>query len=143
MSDTIETLKAAKALIDTGMKRSAIEAINTVIEALQSGEPVGQVCWAADRPNSMLEIRCVGDVLLSELGLGTKLYTAPQPVSDVNQKLVADEYVKLEPALEALVSLCNNLNIGNYDEVIASEAALERLYLAWRAALLSAGKGGE
>jgi hypothetical protein len=61
-------------------------------------------------------------------------------VVDVNQQLVADEYEKLEPALEALVSLCNNLNIGNYDEVIAAEAALERLYLAWRVALLSAGK---
>jgi hypothetical protein len=69
-------------------------------------------------------------------------HTAPQPVVDVNQKLVADKYEKLEPALEALVDLCNNLNIGTYDEVIAAEAALERLYLA-RKALLSAGKGGE
>jgi hypothetical protein len=43
---------------------------------------------------------------------------------------VADKYEKLEPALEALVELCNNLNMGTYDEVIAAEAALERLYLA-------------
>jgi hypothetical protein len=69
------------------------------------------------------------------------LYTTQQPVVDVNQKLVEDKYEKLEPALEALVDLCNNLNIGTYDEVIAAEAALERLYLA-RKALLSAGKGG-
>ena len=63
----------------------------------------------------------------------------PQPVVDVNQQLVVDKYEKLEPALESLVDLCNNLNIGTYDEVIAAEAALERLYLA-RKAMLSAGK---
>jgi hypothetical protein len=67
------------------------------------------------------------------------MQATPQPVVDVNQKLVSDKYEKLEPALEALVDLCNNLNIGTYDEVIAAEAALERLYLA-RKALLSAGK---
>lgn len=76
------------------------------------------------------------------LPAGMALYAAPQPVDDVNQQLVADKYEKLEPALESLVDLCNNLNIGTYDEVIAAEAALERLYLA-RKALPSAGKGAD
>jgi predicted RNA polymerase sigma factor len=74
------------------------------------------------------------------------LYTTPQPVVDVNQQLVVDKYEKLEPALESLVDLCNNLNIGTYDEVIAAEAALEQLYVArWRQKNKrhGAAKGGE
>jgi hypothetical protein len=74
------------------------------------------------------------------------LYITPQPVVDVNQQLVVDKYEKLEPALESLVDLCNNLNIGTYDEVIAAEAALERLYVArWRQKNKRHGavKGGE
>lgn len=111
--------------------------------ALQSGEPVAWLCDAGDGAN--VNATCSLAALADYTRFGRKitpLYTTPQPVVDVNQRLVADKYEKLEPALEALVDLCNNLNIGTYDEVIAAEAALERLYLA-RKALLSAGKGGE
>jgi hypothetical protein len=111
-------------------------------KALQhSGEPVA---WRLRRDGvdygiTVYDKAQVGRYMQDGWQLVGELYTTPQPVVDVNQQLVEDKYEKLEPALEALVDLCNNLNIGTYDEVIAAEAALERLYLA-RKALLSAGK---
>jgi hypothetical protein len=105
--------------------------------ALQSGEPVGWQFY--DNGNWFNGMP--GDHRANTEAAGVPvrdLYTTPQPVVDVNQKLVR-KYEKLEPALEALVNLCNNFGIGTYDEVIAAEAALERLYLA-RKTLLSAGK---
>ena len=74
MSDTIQTLKAAKALIDMGLKHSAIEAINTVIEALralQSGEAVVFTCHGNNAP--AYGCNKPGDMS------GT-YYRAPQPV---------------------------------------------------------------
>jgi hypothetical protein len=118
-----------------------------ITEAMQyakkqhSGEPVA---WRLRKEGMGYSITCYStDQVNTYIHQGWQiidaLYTTPQPVVDVNQKLVEDKYEKLEPALESLVDLCNNLNIGTYDEVIAAEAALERLYLA-RKALLSAGK---
>jgi hypothetical protein len=122
---------------DRFLKSNASEALVSLKALQHSGEPIAAVRgWF----NGDCVVRALDNTLV--LPVGMALYAAPQPVVDVNQQLVADKYEKLEPTLEALVELCNNLNMATYDEVIAAEAALERLYLA-RKALLLAGKGGE
>jgi hypothetical protein len=116
---------------------------NSLLEAEATPQPVVDakpIAAVKGYYNGECVIQALDPALV--LPVGMALYSSLQPVVDVNQQLVVDKYEKLEPALESLVNLCNNFGIGTYDEVIAAEAALERLYLA-RKALLSAGKGGE
>jgi hypothetical protein len=89
MSDAIETLKAAKALIDMDMKRSAIEAINTVIAALQhSGEPVARVIDDGTPEGATEWIPFCNRI--APLKTGDLLYTTPQPVTYVDAKREAE-----------------------------------------------------
>jgi len=118
--------------------------------ALASREGEGEpVAWISERQCIGPDYgkRMYGKLPIQSLQPGyykhIPLYERPQAaVPELNQQLIADRYEKLEPALEALVDLCNHSSMGTYDEVIAAEAALERLYLA-RKALQSSGKGGE
>jgi len=127
MSDLIETLKSAKSLIVMDMLRSAIQAIDTVIEALQSGEPV-----ALERVEAHLEI--VHDevsVVIEPDPEGSLVYydnvvramqSAPQPVVAVNQQLV-----------EALKHI---MKMQTFGYIVLGEEATTKA----RKALLSAGK---
>jgi hypothetical protein len=77
MSDAIETLKEAKELIVMDMTRSAIAAINTVIEELQSGEPVAY--WNKDFTYASF-IKLADHIEGNPPSGWVPLYTTPQPV---------------------------------------------------------------
>jgi hypothetical protein len=133
MSDLIETLKSAKSLIVMDMLRSAIQAIDTVIEALQSGEPVAWLCDAGDGEN--INATCSLTALADYKRFGRKitpLYTTPQPVADVNQQLV-DALKKAESHLVATME-----HIDHWPRKFQEHHWQQVLDL--RQALLSAGK---
>ena len=132
MSDAITTLEDAITYFDMGMKHSAIKAVERALQALQSGEPVGEVderlhdlserLRATDSQNRYLSLSEQYEIcdFIDDLPEGN-LYTAPQPVVDVNQKLVE--------ALQAVLDCGSTSDQWWIDKV--------------REALLSAGKGGE
>jgi hypothetical protein len=129
MSDVIQTLKAAKALIDMGMKRSAIHAIDTAISeiesALQSGEPAGD----RDALNDLWACAESG-YSIDDLKAKIKMYldTTPKPVVTEGQHLVPTAF------LTEYLELLEASNFNALEKLVRREGVK---------ALLSAGKGGE
>ena len=136
ISKAIEAMEGAINLLDIQRARYTQRLLKESIEALQalqSGEPVAEIqeykhwlfCDNGERDGFEWRKRQVNNGDLLSLPHGTKLYTASQPVVDVNQQLV--------DALRACEECLMFIHGG---EPLRTDVPLK---LA-RAALLSAGK---
>lgn len=74
-------------------------------------EPVAEVRWAADVPNSIIELRLTGNV---PPPVGTKLYAAPQPAKPADQEPETQGWQPIETAPKGRIVLVYYKNsLGN------------------------------
>jgi hypothetical protein len=125
MKQALEALENAQHFIDEYAAAKYIHfhnaAITSLRQAIAEAAKQEPVAYQATQEKCRIETVPAQGGLLPTMQEGKDFtITHPQPKA---------EPIDLEPPLEALVNLCNNSSLYcNADEVIAAEAALERLY---------------